>query len=676
MSAQQNARNSVLSKTFLEIATRAQHPRTSPTMVSILVLTTAFVAPPVTVHRHRVNELHINALADVNLLIEAAVGIFGAGFAGWKMSQDGKDAEPSAAITAKMPPLDGKVVSSWYDSGMRLTSEAKVMVTSATEATVVTASWYDAGKRLGGEAVSSEPKAIKTPMRNVKTILSKPMPPPGFVWAEDLADAAPATPPAKPVVSWYDSGKRLSSPVTVATKTASTQVEWPALGGSGAFHPMRGPWPKAPAREQWTPPPGWKPPSKPVTSWYDRGDRLTSTVTAKATAVAPAPIDPAEMALAESIAASTVALLSPANALTYLSGAATRQSLIAKGVSLDAINEATAVVREAVASMPKEWPALGGSGAFHPMRGPWPKAPAREQWTPPPGWIKPSKPVSSWYDKGDRLTSTVAKTASTQVEWPALGGSGAFHPMRGPWPKAPAREQWTPPPGWIKPSKPVLSWYDKGERLTSAVAMMAAEATPYAQVYPGAYPALGGSGAFHPMRGPWPKAPAREQWTPPPGWKPPSKPVTSWYDRGDRLTSTVTKTASTQVEWPALGGSGAFHPMRGPWPKAPAREQWTPPPGWIKPSKPVLSWYDKGERLSSQQAPIIQATKANIMPKGGWVVSQPDGSTEQVGWSTGMPSETSLATPGSPNRAPQFVLLGAMLGGAFLAARSFGIRMP
>ena len=95
-----------------------------PTMACILVLATAFVAPPVTVHRHRVNDLHINALTDVNLLIEAAVGIFGAGFAGWKMSQDGKDAEPSAAITAKMPPLDGKVVSSWYDSGMRLTSEA------------------------------------------------------------------------------------------------------------------------------------------------------------------------------------------------------------------------------------------------------------------------------------------------------------------------------------------------------------------------------------------------------------------------------------------------------------------------------------------------------------------------------------------------------------------------
>ena len=645
-------------------------------MVSILVLTTAFVAPPVTVHRHRVNELHINALADVNLLIEAAVGIFGAGFAGWKMSQDGKDAEPSAAITAKMPPLDGKVVSSWYDSGMRLTSEAKVMVTSATEATVVTASWYDAGKRLGGEAVSSEPKAIKTPMRNVKTILSKPMPPPGFVWAEDLADAAPATPPAKPVVSWYDSGKRLSSPVTVATKTASTQVEWPALGGSGAFHPMRGPWPKAPAREQWTPPPGWIKPSKPVSSWYDKGDRLTSTV--------------------------------------------------AK-----------------TASTQVEWPALGGSGAFHPMRGPWPKAPAREQWTPPPGWIKPSKPVLSWYDKGERLTSAVAMMAAeatpyAQVDpgaYPALGGSGAFHPMRGPWPKAPAREQWTPPPGWKPPSKPVTSWYDRGDRLTSTVTAKATAVAPApidpaemalaesiaastvallspanALTYlsgaatrqsliakgvsldaineatavvreavasmPKEWPALGGSGAFHPMRGPWPKAPAREQWTPPPGWIKPSKPVSSWYDKGDRLTSTVAKTASTQVEWPALGGSGAFHPMRGPWPKAPAREQWTPPPGWIKPSKPVLSWYDKGERLSSQQAPIIQATKANIMPKGGWVVSQPDGSTEQVGWSTGMPSETSLATPGSPNRAPQFVLLGAMLGGAFLAARSFGIRMP
>lgn len=30
-------------------------------------------------------------------------------------------------------------------------------------------------------------------------------------------------------------------------------------------------------------------------------------------------------------------------------------------------------------------------------------------------------------------------------------------------------------------------------------------------------------------------------------------------------------------EWPMLGGSGAFHPKAGPWPKTPAREQWSPP---------------------------------------------------------------------------------------------------
>jgi len=62
-----------------------------------------------------------------------------------------------------------------------------------------------------------------------------------------------------------------------------TPKVWPAMGGSGAWHPMRGPWPKTPPREQWTPPAGWKPPSKPVTSWYDRGDRLTSGTVKPAT---------------------------------------------------------------------------------------------------------------------------------------------------------------------------------------------------------------------------------------------------------------------------------------------------------------------------------------------------------------------------------------------------------
>ena len=57
--------------------------------------------------------------------------------------------------------------------------------------------------------------------------------------------------------------------------------------------------------------------------------------------------------------------------------------------------------------------------------------------------------VASWYDSGARLEPPVEHVK----EWPALGGSGAWHPMRGPWPKAPVREQWVPPASWIPPTK-------------------------------------------------------------------------------------------------------------------------------------------------------------------------------------------------------------------------------
>ena len=72
-----------------------------------------------------------------------------------------------------------------------------------------------------------------------------------------------------------------AAPVTVAVAARSAPPkEWPAVGGGNAPHRMRGPWPKEPAREQWEPPPGWKPPSPPaapvssVVSWYDSGKRL------------------------------------------------------------------------------------------------------------------------------------------------------------------------------------------------------------------------------------------------------------------------------------------------------------------------------------------------------------------------------------------------------------------
>lgn len=149
----------------------------------------------------------------------------------------------------------------------------------------------------------------------------------------------------------------------------------------------------------------------------------------------------------------------------------------------------------------RSWAPVGGSGAFHVSAGPWPKTPARELWVPPPGWEPPRKPVTSWYDKGDRLNPPAATTAPAPAAasstswwdnlvaslqgkaasspaakrtgpWPLVGGPGGPHPMSGPWPKTPAREQWNPPEGWTPPgqkAKPaagaVSSWYDSGLRL-------------------------------------------------------------------------------------------------------------------------------------------------------------------------------------------------------------------
>ena len=68
------------------------------------------------------------------------------------------------------------------------------------------------------------------------------------------------------------------------------------------------------------------------------------------------------------------------------------------------------------------WPARGGSGAWHPMAGPWPTTPVRELWVPPPGWTPPSKPVpvTSWFDSGLRLqpaSQPAAETVDTVVSW-------------------------------------------------------------------------------------------------------------------------------------------------------------------------------------------------------------------------------------------------------------------
>jgi hypothetical protein len=143
------------------------------------------------------------------------------------------------------------------------------------------------------------------------------------------------------------------------------------------------------------------------------------------------------------------------------------------------------------------------------------------------------------------------------------------HRMAGRFKKPKAREQWVPPPGWKKPKKPVTSWYDRGERLTPTPIAAPPPAPPaqsgpklfeqfFSQFGIGAGAAAKGAAAKgatavkqaykgkitvgqHRMAGRAKRPPPRQQWVPPPGWKPPTKAapakagVQSWYDAGKRL---------------------------------------------------------------------------------------------------------------------------------------------
>ena len=63
------------------------------------------------------------------------------------------------------------------------------------------------------------------------------------------------------------------------SRVLATMVDaWPTLGGASGPHRMAGTMPPPPTREEWLPPPGWRPPSKPVLSWYDSGLRLEAPV--------------------------------------------------------------------------------------------------------------------------------------------------------------------------------------------------------------------------------------------------------------------------------------------------------------------------------------------------------------------------------------------------------------
>jgi len=54
------------------------------------------------------------------------------------------------------------------------------------------------------------------------------------------------------------------------------------------------------------------------------------------------------------------------------------------------------------------------------------------------------------------------------------------------------------------------------------------------------------------------------------------------------------------------------HRMQGTLPPPPPRELWKPPEGWVKPRKPVRSWYDKGVRLSTTDDTPAAAAEATV----------------------------------------------------------------
>ena len=153
--------------------------------------------------------------------------------------------------------------------------------------------------------------------------------------------------------------------------------------------------------------------------------------------------------------------------------------------------------------------------------------------------------------------------AAPVVRLVATGAALGQHRMAGRWPGDPKRTVWVPPPGWVRPTKPVQSWYDKGQRLTPPVA-----AKPDAPAKPANF--FDQVKAFFESSDAAPSSPAR--------------PTTDWY-KGKRSLGT--------------------HRSAGRWPGDAKRELWVPPSGWQPASKAaakpaaagVNSWYDSGVRL-------------------------------------------------------------------------------
>lgn len=175
----------------------------------------------------------------------------------------------------------------------------------------------------------------------------QPLPPAGFVWADDAFTGR--------IVP--------TSPVRRAAKAKAKVKVNPS-----------------PAKVKEAPPAITMPDKVTVSSWYDSGIRLQPDN------------KPSEaMTAGASLASKLVSLLAVVKAFMVS---------MAKGVTQK---------MRALFVQKEQWPALGGSGGPHRMRGPWPPPPPRELWEPPEGWTPPSKAVSviSWYDNGKRLTPPV-----------------------------------------------------------------------------------------------------------------------------------------------------------------------------------------------------------------------------------------------------------------------------
>lgn len=141
------------------------------------------------------------------------------------------------------------------------------------------------------------------------------------------------------------------SPSSPPAPSIRKPAKWPAVGGKTGPHRMAGTMPPPPQRELWTPPPGWKPPSPPVVSWYDMGKRLTPPP--------PPPAPPAPPAPKPS---------PPPNPFEEM----------VKGFS-EFFEQMTGSPKKETTT---EWPAVGGKTGPHRMAGTMPPPPARELWSP------------------------------------------------------------------------------------------------------------------------------------------------------------------------------------------------------------------------------------------------------------------------------------------------------